>query len=396
MEELKEKAEQQLRAQRAAHQLKTAAATGAVTPGTAGVVRLAVAGGKVNLPGTRTTATLVSASGTNTTGTPTLARRIVISQDGKKTVQLIKTTTGAAAGAAGGTLQLIAPSPGTGLGTGVALPAGAVSQSGGKQLQIIKGPDGKVQIRGLTAGQHLVRLADGRLTIVNSTAALQTGAVVVGSSTAATGDATGTAASATPKTVVVKTIASPAGTGQKPVVGQQIVLAGNSSTALAQQLASGKLQLGIVNGQQVLIQTGSGGVPVTQPTLAVAAAATKPGEATPATPTAASAAAATPTTATVAAQTPVAAATKQQTIVLQTPQGQRIVVQNLHGGTLTPQQLAAIQEQLKAQNALRGQAGNNAKPGIERFCKLLAVKLSLPPDVKFMQYFILQFFQLKS
>jgi len=44
-----------------------------------------------------------------------------------------------------------------------------------------------------------------------------------------------------------------------------------------------------------------------------------------------------------------AATAGKQALVLQSPQGTRIVVQNFQGGQLTPQQLAAIQEQLKTQ-----------------------------------------------
>lgn len=314
MEELKAQAEQQLRAQRAAHQQKSA--TG--TPGTPGVVRVAAPGkgaaGKVSVVATPTTPT----------GTP-VTRRILITKDGK-TGQIVGTP-GAAQPV------LLAPSPGA-----------APASPAGSKLQITRGPDGKIQIRGLQPGQQLVRMADGRLSIISpSPMAAQPAPAQTAVAPVTASDGT-----ALPKTIIVQKAAAP---GQKPT-SQIIVPAGTNTAAIAQQLASGKLTLGTINGQQVLIPT---------PAAAVAA---KPGEtpATPVAPTTAGTAGtpATPTTATAATAVTVAtpAVQPKQAVILQTPQGQRIVVQNLQGGALTAQQLAAIQSQVLSRTGL----GANNKP----------------------------------
>lgn len=311
MEELKAQAEQQLRAQRAAHQLKSA------TPGTP--VRLTLPANKVILPGAKAVGTLVTTPG-GTAGTP-LGRRIIITKDGK-TSQVVKTTA-AAATASGVQPVLIAPTPGV-----------AAASPTANKLQITRGPDGKIQIRGLQPGQQLLRLGDGRFTIVSPSPTIipaqpAPAQAQAQAQPAAASDGTGAKTIVVQKAGAVTTVV-----GQKPT--NQIVLPAGTNTAMvAQQLASGKLQLGTVNGQQVLIQTST-------PPSTVAAAATKPGETPPA----------------VAGQQQ----QPKQAVILQTPQGQRIVVQNLQGGSLTPQQLAAIQEQLKSQMLKTGQLGANNKP----------------------------------
>lgn len=304
MEELKAQAEQQLRAQRAAHQQKGATAT----PGTPGIVRVAVPG--------KAAVGKVVATPTSATGTP-VTRRILITKDGK-TGQIVGTP---------GAVQPVLLTPSTGV---------AAASPVANKLQITRGPDGKIQIRGLQPGQQLIRLGDGRFSIVSPSPT-----VMAAQPAPAQAQTTPTAASdgtTLPKTIIVQKAGGP---GQKPT-SQIIVPAGTNTAAIAQQLASGKLTLGTVNGQQVLIQT---------PTAtATAVVATKPGE-TPTTPAA--------TTATTTA-TPVAVASPavqpKQAVILQTAQGQRIVVQNLQGGALTPQQLAAIQSQVLSRANL---VGNN-------------------------------------
>ena len=321
MEELKAQAEQQLRAQRAAHQLKSA------TPGTPGIVRLALPANKVILPGTKAVGNLV-ATPPGSAGTP-LGRRILITKDGK-TSQVIKTTA-AAATASGVQPVLIAPSPGV-----------AAATPNANKVQITKGPDGKIQIRGLQPGQQLLRLGDGRLSIVTTSPALM--AAQPAPAQAQSQTQPGAASDGTKTIVVQKAGAVTTVAGQKPT--NQIVLPAGTNTALvAQQLASGKLQLSTVNGQQVLI-----------PTPNIPSGAAKPGETPPA----------------VAGQQQ-QQQPKQQAVILQTPQGQRIVVQNLQGGSLTPQQLSAIQEQLKSQMLNRAQGGNN-KP------ITISVRTSAPPS----------------
>jgi len=279
MEELKEKAEQQLRAQRAAHQQK------AGTPGNPSIVRLAVpvSGGKVAIPaagGKNSIASLISSA----TGQGMAGRRILISKDGSPLAKTGQPTLIASAGAGA-----------------AASPAGTPNK-----IQITRGADGKIQIRGLQPGQQLIRLGDGRFSIVSTT-----------TQPPATEQKAGDAAT---KTIILKSAASTPGAGAKP--------SGiNSTQSLVQQITSGKVQLGSLNGQQVLVQSTN-----------------TPAATTPATPVAANA--------TLKSETPTGtgqAATPKQALVLQSPQGPRIVVQNLQGGSLTPQQLSAIQEQLKNQ-----------------------------------------------
>ena len=229
MEELKEKAEQQLRAQRAAHQQKKDG-----TPGNPSIVRLAVpvSGGKVAIPaagGKNSIASLI----TSATGQGMAGRRILISKDGSP---LVKTQ-------AAGQPMLIA-SAGTGA---AASPAGTPNK-----IQITRGADGKIQIRGLQPGQQLIRLGDGRFSIVSTTTQPTLTEQKAGDTAAAATPATPGAATAT-KTIILKSATAPGG-AVKPT--GQVVVSGNN-TSLVQQITSGKVQLGTLNGQQVLVQSPS-------------------------------------------------------------------------------------------------------------------------------------------
>ena len=327
MEEMKEKAEQQLRAQRAAHQLKTGGTTTAAvgTPGKPQIIRLGNAIQTVNRVTTPQGKTIIK---------PMMAgQQYIVTPDGKR--QLLRATVAPAAG----TPVLIAPSPvrpATAMQNAAALSA--------NKVQITRGSDGKIQIKGLQPGQQLLRLADGRFTIAMSpTAVSAPGSAIqlvpaakpinlnspIASSTATT------TTDSSPKTIILKaSTAAVSSAGGVPLTtmataGQKIITttAANANN-LAQQLASGKIQLGTVNGQQMLIQT-----------MGSPAAGTM-----------------------VQNVQTVQAAGGQMKQMMVMPQGQRIVVQNLQGGSLTPQQLLAIQEQLKIQMAARqGQPGANNK-----------------------------------
>ena len=199
MEELKEKAEQQLRAQRAAHQQKKDG-----TPGNPSIVRLTVPIGaaKMAIP------------------SPGMAgRRILITKDGSP---LLKT------GAAAGQPVLIASAASATPGAVGATPTPS-------KIQITRGADGKIQIRGLQPGQQLIRLGDGRFSIVSTTTQPPP---------------TEQKAGETPtKTIILKSAAAPAS-----AIGQ--LKTANNAT-LVQQITAGKVQLGTLNGQQVLVQSPS-------------------------------------------------------------------------------------------------------------------------------------------
>lgn len=308
MEELKAQAEQQLRAQRTAHQLKSA------TPGTPGVVRLALPN-KVVLPGSKFTSVVSTPPGAAGT---TLGRRILITKDGK-TTQVVKTTAASPSGSA--QPVLIAPSPGVAAATPTA-----------SKLQITRGPDGKIEIRGLKPGQQLLRLGDGRFTIVSPAQPMMAAQPAPAQAQAQAQPAAASDGAVT-KTIVVQKAGNVVSVAGQKTANQIVLPAGTNAATLTQQLAAGKLQLSSVNGQQVLIRTA---------TPAAGTVTAKTGD----------------TPATVAGQQP-----KPVMQMIQTAQGQRIVVQNLQGGSLTPQQLAAIQEQLKGQMLNRAnQPGGNNKP----------------------------------
>ena len=345
MEEMKEKAEQQLRAQRAAHQQKTG------TPGNPAVVRLAVPVNKVAIPGTgagtgrASLAALISSVGAGPRGvqTPPGTRRILVTKEGSPIVR------------AGSQPVLIAASPGTPAAGTTAAAAGTPAGATANKIQITRGADGKIQIRGLQPGQQLMRLSDGRFTIVQTTnvvpvqqqvAATADGKAVAVVATTTTAATTTEAAPAAAKTVVLK-----AGTAiPAKAPGGQLVVAGNTAN-IVQQLTSGKLQLATLNGQQVLISGQAPNIPAGGTVIATTAVTST---ATTTTPVVA--------TATVTAAAGTTPAQPKQALVLQSPQGTRIVVQNFQGGALTPQQLSAIQEQLKTQMQLRAQ-GKQVAPG---------------------------------
>lgn len=165
-----------------------------------------------------------------------------------------------------------------------------------QKVQIIRGPDGKLQVRGLMPGQQLVQMPDGKLHVLNTGQAIGSPATsTVNSSTTATTPApavktvvtkitpakaaavklTQNAASPTPTTPRLKatpitTMATPskstivvANPGQL-VQGQMITSAAQmintnqivvNNANLAQQLASGKATLATVGGHQVIIRS---------------------------------------------------------------------------------------------------------------------------------------------
>jgi len=123
------------------------------------------------------TALLASAGATGTAAGTAAAgtRRILVTKDGTPVVRaaqpLLITSAGGAA----------TPTPG---------PA--------NKIQIMRGADGKIQIRGLQPGQQLTWLGDGRFTIVQTTSSTQAAAAAVAAGGAALATATAVIAAATP------------------------------------------------------------------------------------------------------------------------------------------------------------------------------------------------------
>ncbi|KAJ1519876.1 hypothetical protein ONE63_004117 [Megalurothrips usitatus] len=325
--EIKEKMEQQLRMQRAAHQQKRALETGTAqvvkmaggqvvklvpatqAQGADGTVKMVA---KVAIPASpgqqvKTALTSLLNNGTgnkNVIGT----RKVFVTKDGSRVISGPTSILPKA-----GTVQIggqqslikIQPQPGQAQTTvqiqGPTQIAAAQGQAPAspqtpQRVQILKQPDGKIQVKGLMPGQQLVQMPDGKLHVWNTAAQpgqqvsaagqriavansgiVQKAPTIVraiqGTTTQATATpgtpgspaATTTTAAVplTPKTVQGKAQQvllrpGPGGQMTKQIViqntaaGQQLLV---SNPSLAQQLASGKFTLATVNGQQVLIRT---------------------------------------------------------------------------------------------------------------------------------------------
>ncbi|KAG8222875.1 hypothetical protein J437_LFUL003520 [Ladona fulva] len=323
VEEIKERMEQQLRMQRAAHQQRRALERG-VTAGTqvfkvvpggmSSQGKIVVADGvrtvtKVAIPptpgqsGAQGTKTLLAAQTSQQGGKGQVSqRRIFVARSPDGTTRVIH----------GGPTSILPKAPGQ---TG-AQPAG---QQVPQRVHITRGPDGKIQIRGLLPGQQLLQFPDGKLHIQTGPQVQQllipqaqpapTATTQTTQAQATAGVATSTVvtrpgalpmvamvASTGGTPVAVKAAKSPVKIGAKgavPVVpapaptsvvtSQQVVLTAPtqllqtsgqivvSSAALAQQLASGKAQLATIGGQQVIIRSAPPGTTVpsapTSPTV---------------------------------------------------------------------------------------------------------------------------------
>ncbi|KAJ4445599.1 hypothetical protein ANN_12281 [Periplaneta americana] len=185
-EEIKEKMEQQLRMQRAAHQQKRALETLKV-PGsqmlkvvpttqqaTDGTLKMVT---KVAIPpspstqltsGKTTLTSLLTNTANNTQGKTFLGtRRIFMTKGADGTTRVVTGPTSIlpkTAGQQGQSLIKIQPN------TQTPVASNPPSQ---QRVQILKGPDGKIQVRGLMPGQQLVQMPDGKLHVLN-TAQVQT------------------------------------------------------------------------------------------------------------------------------------------------------------------------------------------------------------------------------
>ncbi|XP_044734089.1 nucleosome-remodeling factor subunit NURF301, partial [Chrysoperla carnea] len=363
-EEIKEKMEQQLRIQRLAHQQKRAlemkgqsspivkmvANAAQIGPdGTLKIVNKIPMTPNSNSVGKSALTSLLTSNSTPLSGNKTLigTRRIYMTKGADGTSRVITTPTSIlpkAGSTPGGAVQstsspsiIKVQTPG---GTTVqtiqvqnqsqGTPSGTVIQSKSssdvpQRVQIIRNPDGKIQVRGLMPGQQLVQMSDGKLhvlstnqlqNIVNSpnnkvvTKALNSPSVSTASSAAvSTPNVVKNSANNAPiKAAITQVIQSPK-TPQQVMIRQQQVVAPSTNTPtlqkvlsqqtptiqqtntpqqqqvnagtpalptaqmvtstgpagnvsqivvsnpeLAQQIASGKVQVATINGQQVLIR----------------------------------------------------------------------------------------------------------------------------------------------
>ncbi|XP_063359454.1 nucleosome-remodeling factor subunit NURF301 [Cydia amplana] len=403
--DLKDKMEQQLREQRAAHQQKRA---------------LEMSQDKSKTPATpnagKSTLTSLLTSNVNTpTGQKTVigTRRIIMTKGADGTTRVVSQPISTAK----------TPQP-----IEAAKANTPVQKEGPQKVQIIRAPDGKLTVRGLLAGQQLIQMPDGKLHVVMAGQQGIAGHLVAASSPAPKAD--------TPPVENDRLVTQPKPAVEEPkpqtrVAAQQIVLQGNrqivvqptqqvvvqstprpnmqprlqtvlvqgqimqrqvapapaprpaplppprprapstqqivvNNPVLVQQIAAGKIQLATVNGQQVLIRpTGNNQAQI------VAHIGQSPMPAAAPSPVAAPAPVQRPVVAPAAppppppqpqltedqitenrllAGQPPGTVIKTVTAqVMQTSSGPRIVLQGLHGYSLTPQQLALVQHQVKQQ-----------------------------------------------
>ncbi|XP_063972664.1 nucleosome-remodeling factor subunit NURF301 isoform X2 [Diachasmimorpha longicaudata] len=300
-DEIKEKMEQQLRIQRAAHQQKRvletlkspANATTQIVKVTTnsnqdGTVKLV---SKVAIPATPTNSQ--KSQLTSLLTTPTQSKTII----GTRRIYMTKSADGTTRVVSGPTsiLPKTTTTPSTPAPQSLIKGTPQTPQQP-QRVQILRGPDGKLQVRGLMPGQQLVQMPDGKLHVLNTsqspavtaphtptpqvtktvTAVLKPPTIKATQvKVAPSPQVTPTRLKATPLTVVSNSsgiVTTPKSTlmvanaNQMPISGQvintnQIIV---NNTNLAQQLASGKAQLVSHNGQQLVIRTATTGQQLVQ------------------------------------------------------------------------------------------------------------------------------------
>ncbi|XP_076674855.1 nucleosome-remodeling factor subunit NURF301 E(bx) isoform X2 [Andrena cerasifolii] len=324
-EEIKEKMEQQLRIQRAAHQQKRALETlkspaNSASPtqlvkvtansGHDGTVKLV---SKVAIPANPNSGTKSQLTSLLTTPTQNKTfigtRRIYMAKSSDGTTKVVSGPTSILPKSqlqSGNQQSLIKVS-------GQAAPVQQIQQ----KVQILRGPDGKLQVRGLMPGQQLVQMPDGKLHVLNTSQAIATSLAQTGGTSSTTQTKTATTTSTTkavatanatsnktsptkaaanatqqvqaaqqaqpqqttqavqrPTATVAIAAATPTQTTKNAIMvanagqivqGAQVlssggqVISGNqivvTNANLAQQLASGKAQLTTIGGHQVVIRS---------------------------------------------------------------------------------------------------------------------------------------------
>ncbi|XP_008553074.1 nucleosome-remodeling factor subunit NURF301 isoform X1 [Microplitis demolitor] len=368
-EEIKEKLEQQLRMQRAAHQQKRALET-LKTPSNSSPQLLKVTTNANQDGGIKVVSKVAIPVNPNTPQGKSQLTSLLTTPNQNKT--FIGTRRIFMTKSADGTTRMVS-GPTSILPKSTSSPANVNQQSLIKaatpntpvqqvqqRVQILRGPDGKLQVRGLMPGQQLVQMPDGKLHVLNTTPTIA-GSVVTTSNTTTTTVASpqtnvktvttkltpakGTLVKGivqsqptptTPLTSRIKPAAvavvsnasgvlTPqkntiimANSGQIQLQGQVITTGGQVINAnqivvnnanLAQQLASGKAQIATVGGHQVIIRSTATGNQIVHLNQASPGIIVKTN--TPKTPIAA----VQTTTSTAASQTPVTPTTPANTIV---------------------------------------------------------------------------------
>ncbi|KAI5633082.1 PHD-finger domain-containing protein [Phthorimaea operculella] len=384
--DLKDKMEQQLREQRAAHQQKRALAQEHSQDKTKSTPN--------QYPSGKSTLTsLLTSNAATPTGPKTVigTRRIIMTKGADGMTRVISQSV-----AGGGKPEAPAPK------------ATPTKPDGPQKVQIIRAPDGKITVRGLLAGQQLIQMPDGKLHVVMAGQQGGGGQLVAASPSKPADDH---------KPDDAKPAPAPA-----PAPSPRLLVPGNRSLVVPQQqvLVQPSQQVVVHTPQQVVVQAGArptiqprvqavqsvgGGVQAVMVQGQLVARPQRPAAAAPqpapraATPQPASAPRARPATQQIVVNNPalvqqiaagkiqLATVNGQQVLirptgnnqaqiimekkllagqppgtviktvtaqVMQTSSGPSIVLQGLHGYNLTPQQLALVQHQVK-QQLLRAQ-----------------------------------------
>ncbi|XP_077292315.1 nucleosome-remodeling factor subunit NURF301 E(bx) [Arctopsyche grandis] len=191
-QEIKDKMEQQLRMQRAAHQQKRAQEMSQVAVQD-GSIKLLNKNGTPQSGKSALTSLLTSNSGTPT-GNKTVigTRRVFMTKGADGTTRVIAQPTTAQ--------KTPTPSPQTSNQQQSLMKTqnNQTPKEGPQKVQIIRGPDGKITVRGLIPGQQLLQMPDGKLHVIASG---QTGNIPAGGQIIATGGA-----APTPKIAVTSAI----------------------------------------------------------------------------------------------------------------------------------------------------------------------------------------------
>ncbi|KAK5645407.1 hypothetical protein RI129_006707 [Pyrocoelia pectoralis] len=474
-EEIKEKMEQQLRLQRAAHQQKRAlelkSPQGQIIKMVGNTAQVTTADGQMkivknvvmpssNLAGKSTLTSLLTANTTPTGNNKFTGRRIFMTKAADGTTRVIagaanilpKTVTNQQSlikvqtSTISNVQQIQVQQPVSTVPTSTTTTTPKTAETP-QRVQIMRSPDGRLTVKGLMPGQQIVQMPDGKLQVLTTTqihptttvtttpktppvmstkaiiktANTPTGKLVLQSNQLKTVQQIQPQSPTKTQQILVKQQSTPlvqkAGTpnsvvvsagqvlqhqvvvsgqqvittsGQQQIVANQIIV---NNPALAQQLATGKLQVASVNGQQVLIRpTGNGQAQVvaqiTPGNIAHSQLQNQVSQvqsnipnrpAVQQLPQQTTNQEQITTTAKVIQDNAnqVDQSTMEQLLigqppgtvikcvtaqVIQTQQGPRIVLQGLQGADFTPQQLSAVQHQVK-QQLLKAQA-STGKQGV--------------------------------
>lgn len=461
-EDFKEKMEQQLRLQRAAHQQKRAlelknaqgqiikiggAATQVTPDGKLQVVKSVMPG-----QAGKTLTSLLTANNT-AGGKQFTGRRIFMTKAADGTTRVLTGSPQIIKGPGGNQMIKLQPNQqvaqtATATPTVTAAPQTPKQETTPQRVQIMRTPDGRFTVKGLMPGQQLVQMPDGKLQVLSTTVSSATPTATSSSvkpTVAATPTLTTTIAAnkivktptgkvilqtvgnklptnlTTPtKQIIIKQAAvtpttpqtqqklatsivvsgtpmiqqqvvttSAIGQQQQQIITNQIVV---NNQNLAAQIAQGKVQVATINGQQVLIRpTGNNQAqivaqltpsavttsqvspqqqvqqitqPVVQQQVITTAAKQVEQQAQQQSVAAKVDNSIDPATMEhlLAGQPPGTVIKCVTAQVIQTQQGPRIVLQGLQGADFTPQQLAAVQQQVK-QQLLKAQA-STGKQGV--------------------------------